>query len=235
MGHRLSLVDLGLSSTREDCQALPVFPVLCKNKPTAVPLAVANFSLHSLSLKSYCNPQGKAQAPLVPAFSGRSALLLLRQGFPSQPFLDYASWTKARVKCKTKAGGLPQTLPSPSSLRSLLSSQHARRASGLRFPQSSFVLPGDSWLLGYYQQGPLTRRLRLITKSLISWRKLVLEQYPQEKCSGHPLLGNRLRTVAKFGAIWSEPGQLKRDVEGWQQVWAQHLLKRAFLSSFQDF
>lgn len=76
------------------------------------------------------------------------------------------------------------------------------------------IIPGDSWLVGYYEQGSLTRRLRLITKSLINWRKLVLEQYPEEKCSELRLLGNRLRMVAKFGAIYSECRQLKRDVEG---------------------
>lgn len=53
-----------------------------------------------------------------------------------------------------------------------------------------------------------------MTKSLINWIKLVLEQYPKEKCSELRLLGNGLWTVANFGAIYSEPRQLKRDMEG---------------------
>ena len=68
--------------------------------------------------------------------------------------------------------------------------------------------------MGYYQQGSLTRRLRLITKSLINWRELVLEQYPEEKCSELRLLGNRLWIVVKFGMIYSECRQLERDMEG---------------------
>lgn len=46
-------------------------------------------------------------------------------------------------------------------------------------PPPSLVPPGDSWLLGYYQQGPLTSRLRLMTKSLINWMKWALEEYPE--------------------------------------------------------
>lgn len=42
----------------------------------------------------------------------------------------------------------------------------------------------------------------------------MLEQYPEEKCSELRLLGNRLWMVAKFGTIYSECRQLKRDVEG---------------------
>ena len=63
--------------------------------------------------------------------------------------------------------------------------------SELTGPRISFVLPGDSWLLGSYQQGPLTRRLRLITKSLINWRKLVLEQYPEEKMFSASVAGKQ--------------------------------------------
>ena len=99
----------------------------------------------------------------------------------------------------------------------------------------SFILPGDSWLVDYYQQGSLIRWLSLITKSLINRRKPVLEQYPEEKRSELRLPGNRLWMVVKFGAIYRERRQLKRDLEGWEKVWAQCLLKRAFRSSFQSF
>lgn len=76
--------------------------------------------------------------------------------------------------------GLPQILlfPRPPFL-SGLPAAHSACTQGERV-DIPFVLLGDSWLLGYYQQGSLTRRLRLITESLINGRKLVLEQYPEE-------------------------------------------------------
>lgn len=42
----------------------------------------------------------------------------------------------------------------------------------------------------------------------------MLEQYPEEKHSELRLLGNRLWMVVKFGAIYREHRQLKRNLEG---------------------
>lgn len=42
----------------------------------------------------------------------------------------------------------------------------------------------------------------------------MLEQYPEEKHSELSVAGNRLWMVVKFGAIYREHRQLKRDLEG---------------------
>lgn len=72
-----------------------------------------------------------------------------------------------------------------------------------------------------------------MTKSLINWMKLVLEQYPEEKCSVLQLLGNRLRTVANLGAIYSELKQLKRDMEGGQKSLGTISFKKPFCALFR--